>query len=301
MWDPVWMIAAVEDDRELRPSDVPRDDRLCHVYLAVGHLAVAPVAIHLDPAKDHEASHRFGEIFGGSLLFRWLGWFLRFCLLGRRLGDESLQELALSELMANREPMVLARRVHQLLELVATVLRRRPWRLIRGGDLLIAPGAVVSPASIRVFSSLLLLTAWFACIAWALSFAEDCPYHILSINEFGCYVKEVGGGPWLPASELMDECLVGGAIGEGAHHVGVCGIRKFVSLLGESPDVVSEAFPALLDASLEVPRTLRALVGALEISNEGFFEVNPVVDCSFRQMLKPSSCPLLRGGRGGIG
>lgn len=55
-------------------------------------------------------------------------------------------------------------------------------------------------------------------------------------------------------------------LSEGTYHVGVGGVGEFVPLLGEPPDVIPKAFPALLGASLEVPRTPTAFLGSLEIS-----------------------------------
>jgi hypothetical protein len=50
----------------------------------------------------------------------------------------------------------------------------------------------------------------------------------------------------------VDGCFVGSVIGEGAHHVGICGVGEFVSLLRKPPDVILEAFSTLLGAPFEV-------------------------------------------------
>lgn len=67
----------------------------------------------------------------------------------------------------------------------------------------------------------------------------------------------------------MNQRLVGSVVGEGANHDGIGGIGEFISLLGEPPNVVLEAFPGLLDALLEGPRGPRAFAGTLEITHEG--------------------------------
>lgn len=96
-------------------------------------------------------------------------------------------------------------------------------------------------------------------------------------------------GSWLPGAELVNQRLVGSVVGEGANHVG---IGEFISLLGEPPDVVPEAFPTLLDALLEAPRGPRAFAGTLEITHEGLFKVSLVVDSVTRQVHEPGPRPL---------
>jgi hypothetical protein len=64
-------------------------------------------------------------------------------------------------------------------------------------------------------------------------------------------------------AKLMNQHLIGGAVGEGSDHISIDGIRKLVSLLGEPPDVIPKAFSTLLDTSLEVPRALEAFISAL--------------------------------------
>lgn len=90
----------------------------------------------------------------------------------------------------------------------------------------------------------------------------------------------------------MDEHLVCGAISEGTHHVGVCSVGEFVSFLGESPNVISETLPTLLGTPLEVLGAPRALVGALEVFDEGRPEVGLVMDGPAWLVLKPGPRPL---------
>lgn len=96
------------------------------MHITVDHLEATLTAICFGPTKYNEAPCWLREILGGSLLLRWLGRFLRLRFLGERLGDKALQKLALSELVMDREAMVLARRFHRLLEVVATFLRWWP-------------------------------------------------------------------------------------------------------------------------------------------------------------------------------
>jgi hypothetical protein len=102
------VVASVGDYRELRPPEILRDGGLRHVHLAVGHLKVALVAMGFSPIEDHEASSCLGEAFGEGLLFRQFDRLLWLPLLSWWLGDEALQELALAELVADRELVVLA-------------------------------------------------------------------------------------------------------------------------------------------------------------------------------------------------
>lgn len=146
---------------------------------------------------------------------------------------------------------------------------------------------MVPLAPVGVFSTLPLLATWIAGVTRALSFAENRPYCILPVGELGRYVKEIGSCSWPPSPQLVDERLIGSAVGEGAHHVGVGGVGEFVSLLGEPPNVIPEAFPILLGAPLKVPGALGALVGALEVLDEGLPEVDPVVDGAGWQMFEP--------------
>jgi hypothetical protein len=173
----------------------------------------------------------------------------------------------------------------------ATVLRRWHGSAIGGGNLVvITPGAVVPPPFVGVLPMVFLHAACVAGVVRGLPFVENVLHHVFYVSELGRNVEKFGAGPWYPAPMLMDERLVCGAIGEGAYHIDVGGIGELVSLLDASSDIVPEAFPALLDATFEVPRAPRALVGTQEIFDEGFLEASPVVDGVGRQMLEPCSC-----------
>lgn len=58
------------------------------------------------------------------------------------------------------------------------------------------------------------------------------------LNKLGRYVEELGSCSRAPSPKLMDKLLIGGAIGEGAHYVGVDSIGELVSLLRKLLDVV---------------------------------------------------------------
>lgn len=183
-------------------------------------------------------------------------------------------------LVADGEPVILSRGIYQLLEMITST---SCWRLGRAGDggnlVVVAPGVVVPPVPIGVFPTVFLRAARVAGVVLLdLPYAENGPHRVFSVHEFGRDVEEVGCGPWSPASELVDERLIRGAISKGTHYVGVRGVGELILLLGEPPDVVPKAFPALLDTPIEVPRAPKAFVGALEIPDEGLPEVGPVVN-----------------------
>jgi hypothetical protein len=116
--DPLRMVTTIEDDQELQPSEVLWDDGFCHVHFTLGHLEAALVAVSFGPTEDHETSRRFRKVVDGDLLFCCLGGLLWLSLLAGQFGDEALQELAFVELVMDGEAVVLARRIHQLLEVV---------------------------------------------------------------------------------------------------------------------------------------------------------------------------------------
>jgi hypothetical protein len=129
--------------------------------------------------------------------------------------------------------VILAQRVHQLLEVVVVVLCRQPGWSIHGSDFsfLNACGAVISPMSIGVLLSVPSLPTGLIGVVLAFSLEENHPHRVLPVSELDCNVEEVSGHLWLPPSKLVDQGLIGGAVGEGTHHINVGGIREFISFL----------------------------------------------------------------------
>jgi hypothetical protein len=146
------------------------------------------------------------------------------------------------------EAMILAQRVHQLIEVVAAILGRQLGRAVHGSDfsLFVARGAMVRSTPVWVLPMFPLFTTRLVDVTWALSLIENCPYYILPVSERGRYVEEVGSCLWSPSPKLMDEGLVGGVVGEGTHHVGIGGIGELIPFLLEPSDVVPEALTAPL-------------------------------------------------------
>lgn len=163
--------------------------------------------------------------------------------------------------------------------MVVAILCRRPGWTIRsrdfsflgactwGGNFFgVYLGAPASPFS----------CCWARRCRWVFCLSENSPHRVLPVSELGRNVEEIGDCLWSPLSKLMDQGLVGGALGEGAHYISVGGIREFVSffvrIFGYSPR-------DFLWTPLEVPRASGALVGALEVPDKCSSEVGPICNC----------------------
>jgi hypothetical protein len=66
-------------------------------------------------------------------------------------------------------------------------------------------------------------------------------------------LKQLLNGFWLLVTELMDQGEAHSAIPEGQNNIGVSHTWECVSLLGETPDVVSKGLGMFLPAAPEVP------------------------------------------------
>jgi len=119
--------------------------------------------------------------------------------------------------------MVLARFIHELLEVGGVGLRRRPEWPVGGRDLILrAAWTAISPPLVAAVVLILLDTAGaFAGVTRGLSFTEDGSDSVLTIDELGGNIEEVGSGLRSTTAELVDECLIRGAVSEGTHDVGV--------------------------------------------------------------------------------
>jgi hypothetical protein len=127
MRDPIRVVTEVEDNWELRPPKILWDGGLHCVHHAVGHLEAALIAEGFSSTKDHEAYCQLRVIFSAGFLFCRFGGLIWLRLLTWWLGDEAFQELASVEFVVDEKAMVLARRVHQLLEVVAPIYKVREW------------------------------------------------------------------------------------------------------------------------------------------------------------------------------
>jgi hypothetical protein len=118
----------------------------------------------------------------------------------------------------------------------------------------------------------------------------DC---LLTRGELGGDIHQFArlGGSLAP--QFAHQVSASGAGEESSDDVRVDDVRQLDALLQKLPDVLSEGFPWLLAAALEIPCVPRAHVRALEISRESLNQVVPVRDLRRRQMLEP--------GPGGVG
>jgi hypothetical protein len=118
---------------------------------------------------------------------------------------------------------------------------------------------------------------------------EDGFNRLLTRGELGGYVHQFArlGGSLAP--QFAHQVPASGASEECPDDVRVGDVGQLGALLGKPPDVLSQGFPWLLAAALEIPRVPRAHVRTLEISSEGLDQVVPVGDLHRRQMLQP--CP----------
>jgi hypothetical protein len=81
-------------------------------------------------------------------------------------------------------------------------------------------------------------------------------------------VKELLGGPWVLAPQLVDQRLTGGPRQEGPDHISVDDVGQLIAPPGEAIDVLMESFTWLLPTVLEVPGVSRAHVGALKVTHK---------------------------------
>jgi hypothetical protein len=79
----------------------------------------------------------------------------------------------------------------------------------------------------------------------------------------------------------------GGAGEEHPDDIRVGDVGQLGALLRKPPDVLSQGFPWLLAAALDILGVTKAHVRALEVSSEGLDQVVPVGDLRRRQMLQP--------------
>lgn len=87
------------------------------------------------------------------------------------------------------------------------------------------------------------------------------------------------------ARDLVDEILAPKALGEIGDYVTLLEFRKGVLVLR---DALSECVAFLLNTNVEIPRIPWPVVGALEIVDEEFLEVSPVLVAAPRQAGEPS-------------
>lgn len=117
------------------------------------------------------------------------------------IGDKALEDLALSELVADGVAMVLSRCISQFLEVVAASIRLLLGQAVDGGDLMLVASGVVSLLMLlMVLPTLFIREAWFASVARDLSLAKNGPHNVLPIGEFCANVEDISGDFGQPRS-----------------------------------------------------------------------------------------------------
>jgi hypothetical protein len=98
---------------------------------------------------------------------------------------------------------------------------------------------------------------------------EDGFDRLLTRGEIGSYVHQFARLGGCLASQFANQVPASGVGEECPDDVRVGDVGQLGALLGKPPDVLSQGFPWLLAAALEIPRVPRAHVRTLEISSEG--------------------------------
>jgi hypothetical protein len=118
---------------------------------------------------------------------------------------------------------------------------------------------------------------------------EDGLDRLLTRGELGGDVHQLTRLGRSLATQFAHQVVASGAGEERPDDIRVGDVGQLGALLRKPLDVISQGFPQLLAAALEIPGVPRAHVRALEVSNEGFDQVVPVGDLRRRQMLQPGS------------
>jgi hypothetical protein len=135
-------------------------------------------------------------------------------------------------------------------------------------------------APLMLLLGLLGLAALRGRVVHALSLlaVEDGPHRLLVGGEAGGDVEQLAGVDGRAAPELAYEVLVGRALEEGVHDLGLGHARELRTALEEVRMKSRSNSRGLLGACAAIPGVPRAHVHALEVPHEGADQVIPVVD-----------------------
>jgi hypothetical protein len=115
---------------------------------------------------------------------------------------------------------------------------------------------------------------------------ENGPDHLLARGMPCGDVENLLRGLWLVMVELMHQ---GSAVCAGLEHrndVGIVDLWEFMTLLGETPDVVPLGFNLLPLATLQIPRILGPHVCALKVAGKDILEIFPTIDRVSKQVIE---------------
>jgi hypothetical protein len=128
--------------------------------------------------------------------------------------------------------------------------------------------------------------------AWGCLFAvlyEDNPDRFHARGIPGGDVEKLLHGLWLVMSKLVHQGSVVCARPECRYDVSVANLREFMTLAGETLDVILQGFPLHLSATLQILGIARPHVCALEGAGEDVLEILQAIDRVSRQVIEPSS------------
>jgi hypothetical protein len=118
---------------------------------------------------------------------------------------------------------------------------------------------------------------------------EDGFDRLLTRGELGGDVHQLARLGGSLAAQFAHHVAASGAGEERLDDIRVGDVGQLGALLRKPPDILSQGFPWLLAAALEISRVPRAHVRALEFSSEGIDQIVLVGDLCRRQMLQPGS------------
>jgi hypothetical protein len=107
-------------------------------------------------------------------------------------------------------------------------------------------------------------------------------------------VEQFFHGLRLVTAKLLDQGSVVCAGPERQDDVSVTELGEFVTLLGETPDVLLQGFPWLLLTTLQISVIAGPHVCALEVAGENLLEILPTIDRVSGQVIDLVSYPIPR-------
>jgi hypothetical protein len=125
------------------------------------------------------------------------------------------------------------------------------------------------------------------CLPAALD--ENGPDRLLTKGMPGGDVEKLLRCLWLVMAKLMHQGLVICVRPECRNDASVVDHREFMTLLGETPNVVPQGFALLLSATLQISRIAGLHVCALKIAGKDIIEIFPTIDRVLRQVVKPGT------------
>jgi hypothetical protein len=213
---------------------------------------------------------------------------------GPSLVDVTLKHDALLKGVLDGTLMIGAWLLEQLVEQVGTSGRLSRVPVLGDGDKVCVGGVAFR---LQLLLALLLGAALSGCLGDVFLLAplrllvlpEDGLDRLLTRGELGGDVHQLARPGGSLANQLAHQVARSGAGEERADDIWVGDVGQLSALFRKSQDVVLQGFSRLLAAASEIPGVPRAHVCALEVADEGFYQVVPVGDMRRRQMLQLGS------------